>query len=149
MAKRPELQIVVIFDDRPHPVFRERLAALQTSNLLQTVELQPKLLSLSQATEFAMSGKPFRNVGSEGTLFEGLSEAEARQIIEAFAERYPLHFRLIEVLRWSGSSYDLDNERPISFEERLAMVREGKFDKQLNEKLSTDPMGIKRKATLL
>ncbi len=146
MKKRSDLQVVLIFDDRATEL-SSGLSSLEKKKLISRVEMSQKLLSIEQATDVAMNGTPFKHVkGARGTLFEGLTEYQSKKIIKAFSKKHPLHFRLIEILRWSGSNYDWSKEKQISFEDRLKMVEEdGEIDRKIEEKLSWDPMGIKRK----
>lgn len=146
MKKRPDLQVVLIFDDRSTDL-RNDLKKLEKTGLVSRVEMSQKLLSIEQATDIAQNGAPFKHVrGAKGTLFEGLTRSQSKKIIEVFANKHPLHFRLIEILRWSGANYDWSKNKPISFEDRLKMVEKGdEIDYKIEEKLSWDPMGIKRR----
>ena len=131
LQKNLELQVVVIFDDRLHQKVAERFLKLEESGLLPVVELQPKLLNLSQATDFAMYGPPFEKKGAKGTLFEGLTYAQSEEIVKIFSQKYPLHFRMIEGLRWildyiSRYERGFKSLENMSFEDRKKIVEDSK-----------------------
>lgn len=140
LETRPDIRVILLMDFDLHPLGKKVKHRLETNNAVDFDSLSPKLLNVEQATQYALEGPPFQKTGAKSTFFEGLTYAQAMQIIKIISRNYPLHFRVIQKVR-SIDSYNEDDEL-ITFEERLICVESGKCLRDVQRFIKTDPMGI-------